>query len=219
MYRSQMFAYTKSMNEAFGNPEGNPEDFEATPVPCAADQVTLQFNEKAWMRLFKQCSNIAGNGGEIKGEALELLEALSARDVNKTRDALCDIMVFVLGAYHLMGYDADADMEAVLDGVMTRFCRDALQLQETVTKWAKLGIVDVRAEGNFPFVCVKTNSDQISTTGEFIPANKFLKSIAYKEPVFPPAPPKQRKELETAAQGQRRFFGGRRAEEAGKEAV
>lgn len=183
MQASPMFAYVKLMNEAFGNPEGKPADFGLVPLSPTGR------NETAWGRLLKQCENIAGSAPEIRGEVRELLVAIKERDVVKTRDALCDIMVFALGAYHFLGYDADADMAAVLDGVMTRFCRDQTELDATIAKWAARGVTDVYTQGQFPRLCVKAASDQTDTVdGEHIPKGKFLKSVGYRDTVFPPAP-------------------------------
>lgn len=196
-----MFEMVKRMNEAFGNPEGDPRDFE--PVICAMESNTSRmYNAVAWSRLQKQCENIGGRlypnlaeavcppYGEIDGEVKELLLALEARNIDKVRDALCDIMVFALGAYHFTGYDADADMAAVLAGVMTRFCKDQDALDRTLAKWAALGVTDVYTQGQFPRLCVKSGSDQKANNGDFCPKGKFLKSADYADTVFPPAPVK-----------------------------
>lgn len=216
--RSAMFAYVKAMNEAFGNPPGDPTDFD--PMPDMLQGGHLHYDTVAWGRLRQQCENIAGplklvhiRGGEqcvedstVNGEALELLQALEARNPLKVRDALCDIMVFALGAYHFLGYDADADMQAVLDGVMTRFCRNQAELVDTVSKWTRLG-VSGKAEGDYPRMIYRSDRDQTSTAGEFIPKGKFLKSAGYTEPVFPPAPAP----LPSPGATPRTFFGSKPA--------
>lgn len=152
-----MYHQVKTMNSAFGNPEGDPTniDFE---------------------RLKKQCHN-------IPGEYKELLFALEVEVPTLIRDALCDIMVFALGAMHLMCADADADMKAVYDSNMSKFCAN----EEEVTKtWAKYNELNVHTtvQGEFPFKFLRSAKDQTGTNGEFYPANKFLKGINYKEPVF-----------------------------------
>jgi hypothetical protein len=193
--RSPMFDYVKRMNEAFGNRAGCPEDFD--PI-TAADGSGVFHDEPSWARLKRQCENIGGKldnnleqgDGHINGEVKELLLAIERRDVLGVRDGLCDIMVFALGAFHFMGYDADADMQAVLDGVMTRFSRTQAELVDTVEKWTRLGVTG-KAEGAFPCVIYRSDRDQTSSQGEFIPAGKFLKSASYTEPVFPPAPVQQ----------------------------
>jgi hypothetical protein len=207
---SPMFAYVKRMNEAFGNPAGNPEDFDGMPDLLQGGM--MHYDEAAWSRLQKQCENIGGSiattpeghaGGHINGEVRELLLAIARRDVLGVRDGLCDIMVFALGAFHFMGYDADADMQAVLDGVMTRFSHTPEELAQTVKKWADLDVHGL-AEGQFPAVIFRSDRDQTSKTGEFIPNGKFLKSASYREPVFPPAPVKVRVD-------HRSFFGSKAA--------
>lgn len=201
-----MFEYVKRMNEAFGNPEGDPRDLE--PMLDMGSNTEKHFNAIVWGRLQKQCENIGGrfsltghdaNGkdiseGHIDGEVKELLQALTARNVDKVRDALCDIMVFALGAYHFMGFDADADMQAVLDGVMTRFCKDEDALHRTRVKWATLNVTDVYTQGQFPRLCVKSGKDQRATNGDYCPKGKFLKSADYADTVFPAAPVKLRPE-------------------------
>jgi hypothetical protein len=156
-----MFELVSMMNVAFGNPQGNPLDYE-TP-----------YNETAWARLESQCKN-------IKSELKELYDAINARDVLAIRDALCDINVFSLGAHHFMGYDANRDMQSVIDGVMTRFCKDEVELEATKTKYDALGVRYV-VEGVFPTVCLKSSEDQLMPE---YPKGKFLKSAGYSQPVF-----------------------------------
>jgi hypothetical protein len=60
-----MFKQVSIMNEAFGNPKGNPQEID-------------------FARLEKQCSNILD-------EYKKLQEALAAKDPVLVRDALCDI--------------------------------------------------------------------------------------------------------------------------------
>lgn len=154
-----MFEMVSRMNQAFGNPKGDPKAIN-------------------WERIEKQCAN-------IYGEYKELLEALEARDLNAVRDALCDINVFSLGAHHLLGIDANDDMRAVIEGVMTRFCKDKEDYYMTVGKYTLLG-VEFYTEGDFPTLCLKSAKDQTDKLGEFYPKGKFLKSASFREPVFSP---------------------------------
>jgi hypothetical protein len=203
------FLYVSHMNEAFGNPKGNPKDY--TLIAGGAD--AAQYNETAWARLANQCANIGGRAGErVSGEVEELFVALAARDVEATRDALCDIMVFALGGYHFLGYDADQDMNAVLDGVMTRFCKDQDELTKTCAYWAERGITDVYTQGVFPMLCIKAARNQTATNGEVVPKGKFLKSVGYRQTVFPPAP-EPRASL-VSPDPARRYFGARPLSEA-----
>ena len=154
-----MFKRAQEINIAFGNPEG--------------DSAVLD-----WSRLEKHIRNILD---EYQGTMV----GVSERDVDQVRDGLCDIMVFALGAYHFMGANADDDMQAVLDGVMTRFCKTEEDLAATMQKYAALG-VDFYVEGKFPTKCLKSAKDQKDKNGDNLPMGKFLKSASYRQPVFAP---------------------------------
>lgn len=169
---SPMYSLVKEMNIAFGNPEGDPKILE---FDAACNVKTSE----AWKRLEKQCLN-------IKAEYYELIESIEAGKPDDVRDALCDIMVFTLGAYHFMGYDADEDMEAVLSAVMTRFCKNEEQLKDTINHFADKGIV-FTINGEFPRVYLKSAHDQGYNAEDKVyeyPKGKFLKSVGYRKPVF-----------------------------------
>lgn len=166
-----------AMNTAFGNPQG---------TASAID----------WSRVGKQCLNLADELGELfvaLGADATLIKAAVAnlkwnaskptgREVNieQVRDSLCDLHVFAYGAHHFMGIDADADMRAVVDGVMTRFVKDEADKGATIAKHAAAGVTDVYFEGEYPTMIMKSASDQPDA-----PRGKFLKSASYIEPVFP----------------------------------
>lgn len=158
------FIQVSDMNAAFGNPKGDPNNID-------------------WDRLEAQCKNILDEYKELMGDPEsndpdKILGALKRRDLNGIRDALCDIMVFALGAQHFMGIDGDDDMKAVVDGVMTRFCKDQEELDSTIAKWEGKGL-EVYVEGEFPRKIVKSAKDQPDA-----PKGKFLKSTGYKDTVF-----------------------------------
>lgn len=178
--RSPMFAYTCNMNIAFGNPAGNPADL-------LEDKSSSRF-QAAMHTLKQQVKN-------IPVEYEELMLAIALGDVDKIRDGLCDIVVFALGAFHKLGLDADDDMRAVLDGVMSRFCHTEQDVLATAAKWANLGVKDVVAGGAYPRAFLKCSKDTTSKTGEFIPAGKFLKSVNTREPVFTPIAPNAQEDL------------------------
>ena len=100
-------------------------------------------------------------------------------DVLKVRDALCDINVFSYGTHHRMGFDADRDMHSVLNGVMTRFIKNAEDKQATINMHAAKGVKSVYFEGDYPTMIMKSAEDQPDA-----PKGKFLKSASYCEPVF-----------------------------------
>ena len=102
-----------------------------------------------------------------------------ATNLDDVRDGLCDIHVFAYGAHHLMGIDADQDMNSVVDGVMTRFIKDEADKQSTIAKHAAKGVTEVYFEGEYPVMVMKSAVDQPDA-----PKGKFLKSASYSEPVF-----------------------------------
>lgn len=170
------FELISQMNVAFGNPQGN---------PMRIDQD----------RVRSQCKNILD-------EYTELLRALGADEtsiqalldanaqvvfdsdhfvLDGVRDALCDVQVFGLGGFHFMGIDADRDMRAVHQGVMTRFIKDESDKQATIALHAAKGVNEVYFEGDYPTMVMKSARDQPDA-----PKGKFLKSASFSEPVFYP---------------------------------
>jgi hypothetical protein len=167
------FQLVSEMNVAFGNPKGDLKNID-------------------WGKVRNQCKNIGD-------EYLELLEALGADmealetisqinqamafpwnpNLEEVRDALCDVQVFATGAQHLMGIDGDRDMQAVIDGVMTRFVKDEADLEATVKMHAAKGIKHVDTEGEYPNMILRSIIDQPDA-----PKGKFLKSASYKPTQF-----------------------------------
>ncbi len=170
------FIRVSEMNQAFGNSKGDPSAID-------------------YDRIRKQCLNIADELGELfvalgaeSGNVVRCIEALkeaakarvATPALHDVRDALCDIHVFTYGAHHLMGINADADMAAVVDGVMTRFIKNDADFYATVAMHAAKGVKDVYFEGEYPMMVMKSFSDQPDA-----PTGKFLKSASYREPVLP----------------------------------
>lgn len=147
------FDFVTGMNEAFGNPRG--------------DRTAIDLD-----KLKNQCKNILD-------EYNELMEAIENKDIAKIRDSLVDVHVFAYGAQHFMGINADADMEAVLDGVYTRFIKDPDDMGATIAKHFDKGVTDVYFEGDYPYRIMKSARDQPDA-----PKGKFLKSASYCEPEF-----------------------------------
>lgn len=73
-----MFAEVSKMNLAFGNSFGN----------------------NTIARIAKQCAN-------IPDEFKELQVAIQNKNITEVRDAMCDILVFSMGAFHLLGRNFD----------------------------------------------------------------------------------------------------------------
>ena len=111
--------------------------------------------------------------------AVDALRFSGGFNLEQTRDSLCDIHVFGYGAHHLMGIDADRDMTAVVDGVMTRFVKSEGDRQATIAKHAAKGVTDVYFVGEFPTMVMKSARDQPDA-----PKGKFMKSASYTEPTF-----------------------------------
>jgi hypothetical protein len=175
------FELVAAMNTAFGNPKGLPQFID-------------------WTRVRYQCLNIPDEVGELftalgvpEESAKRLVKEFKAgllaeMDRNPVyeihlkgvRDALCDTHVFAYGAHHLMGIDADDDMAAVVDGVMTRFIKDEADKQATIALHAAKGVTDVYFEGEYPTMVMKSARDQPDA-----PKGKFLKSASYRDTVFP----------------------------------
>lgn len=167
------FQSVAEMNTAFGNEQGDPKSID-------------------WARIRSQCRSIGHEFGEmlvalgadstqVKGlvAMIDSIRYEGPVDLDQVRDSLCDIHVFGYGAHHLMGINADRDMGAVVDGVMTRFIKDEADREATVAKHAAKGVADVYFEGGFPKMVMKSASDQPDA-----PKGKFLKSASYAEPVF-----------------------------------
>jgi NTP pyrophosphatase (non-canonical NTP hydrolase) len=152
-----MFQDVCFMNEQFGNPKGDKSSIN-------------------WPKLNNQCGNILD-------EYEELQEALLREDPTHVRDALCDIMVFTLGAYHFLGYDANKDMQAVFESNMSKLCTTSEEIVKTVDYYTRNG-VKVYTEGELPFVCVKSLCAQTGKDGKNFPKDKFLKNINWREPQF-----------------------------------
>lgn len=179
------FMLVAHMNNAFGNPKGFASNID-------------------WNRIAKQSLNIADELAETfvaLGANKEAAKAASAAfkrtlndlriegaeagariDIDGVRDGLSDIHVFAYGAHHLMGVDADRDLASVIDGVMTRFIKDDKDKLASTLLHAANGITDVVFEGEYPYVIMRSNSDQPDA-----PKHKFLKSASYTDTVFYPA--------------------------------
>lgn len=152
MYRT-IFEQVTDINTKFGNPKG---DFKKINIE----------------KIHSQCKNILD-------EYNELILAINKGDIEEIRDALCDIQVFIQGAQHMMGVNGDEDMEAVINGLKSRFIKSDKDLTETLQMHKNKGINKVYFEGEFPLMIMKSGEDQPDA-----PKGKFLKSASYSKPVF-----------------------------------
>lgn len=167
------FQQVAEMNIAFGNPRGNPQAVEIG-------------------RTRRQCLNIVHEFGELlvalganAAQVKQLIEPFThigfERHVSldNVRDALCDIHVFAYGAHHLLGLDADRDMQEVVSKLMTRFIKDEADKEATIALHAARGVTQVYFEGTYPTMIMKSAADQPDA-----PRGKFLKSASFSEPKF-----------------------------------
>lgn len=161
------------MNEAFGNRKGNPASINLDAVRSQTRNILDEFCE---VQVALGASPKAVQALRDAAKEIRYSEDVSLDDV---RDGLCDIHVFAYGAHHLMGIDADADMNSVVDGVMTRFIKDEADKQATIALHAAKGVTEVYFEGDFPVMVMKSAVDQPDA-----PKGKFLKSASYSQPVF-----------------------------------
>ena len=161
------------MNEAFGNSKGNPSSINLDRLRSQTRNILDEFCE-VQIALGASQESVQALRDAAKGIRYE--GDVSLDDV---RDGLCDIHVFAYGAHHMLGIDADRDMNAVVDGVMTRFVKDEADKLATIAKHAAKGITEVYFEGEYPVMVMKSAVDQPDA-----PKGKFLKSASYSEPVF-----------------------------------
>lgn len=115
----------------------------------------------------------------IQSEVDELNEAIKNKDIKGVRDALCDIHVFAYGTHFKLGYNADEDMNIVIDALYSRFCMIPEDLQATIEHHKQRGVDSVTIHGEYPFVYIKSAGDYPDA-----PSGKFLKSVNYCEPKF-----------------------------------
>lgn len=170
------FKRVAAMNVAFGNPKGDPHNIDWDRVRKQSLNIVDEFGE-LMVALGADKNIIKAAVENMKWAASHVVHPI---DPEGARDALCDIHVFAYGSHHFMGIDADVDMAAVVDGVMTRFVKDYADMAATLALHAAKGVTDVYFEGEYPTMVMKSASDQPDA-----PKGKFLKSASYSQTVFP----------------------------------
>lgn len=151
------FTDVARLNELIGNPEGNLESID-------------------WAALESQWAL-------IEEEFAETRRAIQEHNVTELRDGVCDMLVTTYGLAHRAGIDADMDMAEVNRSNMSKFCRDAPELQATMAKYKGLGIhPTIRKHQGI--IAVISTKDQTDIHGKFYPKGKLLKSIKFREPQF-----------------------------------
>ena len=140
-------------NEAIGNEKGNKTNID-------------------WNMLFREADM-------IESELIELRRAIANKDMEEVRDALCDIHVFAYGTHHKIGWDADKDMNSVIEALYSRFCKTEEQLESSIKHYQDVGVERMSVHGEFPFKYIKSEGNYPDA-----PKGKFLKSIYYKKQEF-----------------------------------
>lgn len=170
------FKRVSKMNEAFGNPKGDPKVIDL-------------------IRVHNQCKNIADEYGELMIalgadpvlircavadlKLASMIVPTNAVDIDGARDALCDVHVFAYGAHHFLGMDADDDMSEVTSAVMSRFIKSDEDKIKSIEYHACRGVTDVYFTGEYPSMVMKSSCDQPDA-----PKDKFLKAASYYPPTF-----------------------------------
>lgn len=122
----------------------------------------------------------------VQEELNEIFEAIEGRDLKMLRDGTSDVLVTALGIPHLVGFDVEADMTAVLESNISKVSQTASDAKSTVAYYAGIG-VETYSElcPTVSGFIVKVKGDQYDKKGKFYPNNKFLKCVVgFKEPVF-----------------------------------
>jgi NTP pyrophosphatase (non-canonical NTP hydrolase) len=146
------------------------------------NHVAGKTNNPTWQAAEQQAKVIAGEYDEV-------IEAVALRRLDKLRDGIADLLVTSYGMASILGYDANADMAAVLQSLFTRFDRTAEDAAKTKAKYIDQGVetlTRITHVGQDVYYITISTHDQINiTNGETVPAGKFLKSWQYSDPVLP----------------------------------
>lgn len=123
----------------------------------------------------------------IPAAPMGLVQALAAKDWGGVSLKLIDLTHDVYQAFDMIALDYETDMKAVLEAVMTRFCKNEEELTATVAKYRALAVKTVVA-GEFPVKFLKSSKDQVGKDGALYSKGKFLKSVGFSETTFAPMP-------------------------------
>ncbi|HGS7906785.1 TPA: nucleoside triphosphate pyrophosphohydrolase family protein [Pseudomonas aeruginosa] len=118
----------------------------------------------------------------LKSEVEELEKGVNEQDFVEVLDGLGDILTVLHGLANLAGVDIREVWMRVFESNLTKFCRNAGEMEATLEKYKNQG-VSVEAGGVFPFAYVTTSEAQV-VNGRQVPKGKFLKCIRFTEPDF-----------------------------------
>merc|ERR1719230_892998 len=118
----------------------------------------------------------------IEEEVKELADAMAAKDMVETIDALGDILYVVYGAGGAFGVDLDQAFDLIHKSNMTKLCKTEEEARETV-EWYKRNFTP---GGKYPY---DTPEYRLSPDGKYyVPFNastgKILKSVNYSPVKF-----------------------------------
>ena len=148
-------------------------------------------------------NNIAGKGPTTDWSSIrrqwqlvhsELMEAdasIKEQDFHGLRDDIADVLVTALGLAHLIGVDAEADFNAVMEALFTRFDTTHADARKTHQKYLDIGIethIHEHHNGDSVYFVTISSKDQIDSKGESYPKGKFLKSFRYRKEILPAVP-------------------------------
>lgn len=112
----------------------------------------------------------------------------------KYEEAVNAVINLVMTCYRIevsFGIPTDSDFEEVCRKLLTRLCSSEEVAISTVKKYSDEYGIETYITGS-PFIpgmfAVRSLEDQVGTDGENYPAEKFLKSIEFGEPVFKTLP-------------------------------
>merc|ERR1719230_1834993 len=119
----------------------------------------------------------------IKEEVRELADAMEAKDMIETIDALGDILYVVYGAGGAFGIDLDQAFDLIHKSNMTKLCKTETEARETV-EWYKQNRTG--PDGKYPY---DTPAYRLSPDGQYYvvfneSTGKILKSINYSTVKF-----------------------------------
>ncbi len=148
-------------------------------------------------------NNIAGKGATtdwtsihrqwqlVQSELAEAKVSIEKKDFHGLRDDIADVLVTALGLAHLIGVDAEADFNAVIEALFTRFDTSPEDAEKTHLKYADMDIAThthIHRSGEMVYYVTISSVDQKDVHGESYPKGKFLKSYKHRKEIMPEVP-------------------------------
>lgn len=143
----------------------------------------VDFNRTRPQAISLTTTELLASAALIHNDYSLLMLSIAAKDLPAVEENLADIVAGTLVIADMLGQPVEADMKAVFESNMSKFCADQDEVNRTVSKYQAIGL-EVYLDGVFPAKCVKSFKDQTCWGGESYPADKMLKGINYRKPVF-----------------------------------